>query len=40
MQVNVRIPSGVQTGGYVPVILEVGNTSTVAGAVWIAVTGY
>jgi uncharacterized protein (TIGR03437 family) len=37
-QVNVRIPPGVTPGGYVPVVLTVGNASTVAGAVWIAVT--
>ncbi len=42
MQVNVQIPAGVAPatltpGGYVPVVLTVGNTSTVAGAVWIAV---
>ncbi len=39
MQVNIQIPSGVQPGGYVPIVLKVGNTSTVAGAVWIAVAG-
>jgi len=49
MQVNIQIPAsstnattGVITtltpGGYVPVILTVGSTSTVAGAVWIAVS--
>ena len=38
MQVNVRIPPGVEPGGYVPVVLTVGNASTLAGAVWIAVT--
>jgi multidrug efflux pump len=32
-------PPGVQPGGYVPIVLTVGNTSTVAGAVWIAVAG-
>jgi uncharacterized protein (TIGR03437 family) len=37
MQVNVQIPAGVQPGGYVPVVLQVGNASTTAGAVWIAV---
>ena len=39
MQVNVQIPNGVRPGGYVPVALQVGNASTVAGAVWIAVGG-
>lgn len=38
MQVNVQIPSGVQPGGYVPVVLQVGNASTIPGAVWIAVS--
>jgi uncharacterized protein (TIGR03437 family) len=37
MQVNVQIPAGVQPGGYVPVVLQVGNASTTPGAVWIAV---
>jgi uncharacterized protein (TIGR03437 family) len=37
IQVNVRIPDGVEPGGYVPVVLQVGNSSTVAGAAWIAV---
>jgi trimeric autotransporter adhesin len=36
MQVNIQIPTGVQPGGYVPVVLGVGDTSTVAGASWIA----
>jgi uncharacterized protein (TIGR03437 family) len=35
-QVNVQIPSGVQPGGYVPVILEVGDRTS-GTAVWIAV---
>ena len=39
MQVNVQIPSGVQPGGYVPVVLQVGDASTTPGAVWIAVSG-
>ncbi len=39
MQVNVQIPSGVQPGGYVPVVLHVGDVSTTPGAVWIAVSG-
>jgi uncharacterized protein (TIGR03437 family) len=39
MQLNVQIPSGVQTGGYVPVVLQVGDASTTPGAVWVAVSG-
>jgi uncharacterized protein (TIGR03437 family) len=39
MQVNVQIPNGVQPGGYVPVVLQVGDASTTPGAVWIAVSG-
>lgn len=39
MQVNVKIPDGVQLGGYVPVVLQVGAASTTSGAVWIAVAG-
>ena len=38
MQVNVQIPAGVTPGGYVPVVLTVGNASTANGAVWIAVS--
>ncbi len=38
LQVNIQIPPGVQPGGYVPVVLQVGNNSTVSGAVWIAVS--
>jgi uncharacterized protein (TIGR03437 family) len=38
MQVNVQIPSGVSPGGYVPVVLQVGDSSTTPGAVWIAVS--
>jgi uncharacterized protein (TIGR03437 family) len=38
MQVNVQIPAGVTPGGYVPVVLTVGNASTVNGASWIAVS--
>jgi uncharacterized protein (TIGR03437 family) len=37
MQVVVQIPQGVQPGGYVPVVLKVGNNATVNGAAWIAV---
>ena len=36
MQVNIQVPSGVQPRGYVPVALQVGDASTVAGASWIA----
>jgi len=36
MQVNVQIPIGVQPGGYVPVVLQVGDRSS-SSAVWIAV---
>jgi uncharacterized protein (TIGR03437 family) len=39
MQANVQIPGGVQPGGYVPVVLQVGDRSTTPGAVWIAVAG-
>jgi uncharacterized protein (TIGR03437 family) len=38
MQVNAQIPSGVKPGGYVPVVLRVGDASTTPG-VWIAVSG-
>ena len=38
MQVNVQVPSGVQPGGYVPVVLKVGDASTTDGAAWIAVS--
>jgi uncharacterized protein (TIGR03437 family) len=37
MQVNIQIPAGVRPGGYVPVPLQVGDSSTVDGAVWVAV---
>jgi uncharacterized protein (TIGR03437 family) len=39
MQVNVQIPNGVQPGGYVPIVLHVGDVTTTPGAVWIAVSG-
>ncbi len=39
MQVNVQIPNGVQPGGYVPIVLQVGSASTTEGEVWIAVSG-
>ena len=38
MQVNVMIPDGVEPGGYVPVVLQVGDRSS-GPAVWIAVSG-
>jgi trimeric autotransporter adhesin len=38
MQVNVKVPDGVQPGGYVPVVLQVGDASTTLDAVWIAVS--
>jgi uncharacterized protein (TIGR03437 family) len=39
MQVTLQVPAGVQPGGYVPVVLQVGNVTTTDGAVWIAVSG-
>jgi len=38
LQVNVQIPNGVTPGGYVPVVLQVGDATTTPGAVWIAVS--
>jgi uncharacterized protein (TIGR03437 family) len=38
MQIVVQIPTGVQPGGYVPVVLQVGTASSVSGAAWIAVS--
>ena len=38
MRVTVQVPKGVQPGGYVPVVLKVGEASTTPGAVWIAVS--
>jgi uncharacterized protein (TIGR03437 family) len=38
MQINVQIPSGVRPGGYVPIVLQVGDASTTPDAVWIAVS--
>jgi uncharacterized protein (TIGR03437 family) len=38
MQMNVQIPKGVQPGGYVPVVLQVGDRTS-SPAVWIAVSG-
>ena len=37
-QVDIQIPPGVQPGGHVPLVLQVGNNSNVSGAVWIAVS--
>ncbi len=39
MQINVQIPNGVQPGGYVPVVLQVGTATSRPDAVWIAVSG-
>ncbi len=39
MRVTVQIPDGVQPGGYVPVILQVGDVSTPPDAAWVAVSG-
>jgi uncharacterized protein (TIGR03437 family) len=38
MQINAQIPKGVTAGGYVPVVVTIGDSSTVDGSVWIAVT--
>ena len=38
IQVNIQIPDGVEPGGYVPVVLQVGSASTTPGAVWISVS--
>jgi uncharacterized protein (TIGR03437 family) len=38
LQVKVQIPNGVPPGGYVPVVLQVGDRSS-SPAVWIAVAG-
>jgi uncharacterized protein (TIGR03437 family) len=37
MQVVIQIPAGVKPGGYVPVIVKVGDGVTVEGAAWIAI---
>lgn len=39
MQVNVQIPAGVAPGGYVLVVLQVGEFSSAPRSVWIAVAG-
>jgi uncharacterized protein (TIGR03437 family) len=36
-RIVVRVPYGVRPGGYVPVVLKVGDVSTTPGAVWIAI---
>jgi uncharacterized protein (TIGR03437 family) len=38
MRVVVQIPNGIQPGGYVPVVLKVGDAATTPGAAWIAVS--
>ncbi|HVW10840.1 MAG TPA: IPT/TIG domain-containing protein [Bryobacteraceae bacterium] len=38
MQINAQIPNGVAPGGYVPVVVTIGDSSTVDEAVWIAVS--
>jgi uncharacterized protein (TIGR03437 family) len=38
MQVVVQVPPGVKSGGYVPVVLKVGDNSTLDGAAWISVS--
>jgi len=37
MQVVIQIPASVAPGGYVPLVLQVGESSTVSGAMWISV---
>jgi uncharacterized protein (TIGR03437 family) len=37
MQINAQIPRGVTPGGYVPVVVTIGDSSTVSDAVWISV---
>ena len=39
MQLNLQIPNGMQSGGYVPVVLQVGDASTTQGAEWVSVSG-
>jgi uncharacterized protein (TIGR03437 family) len=38
MQINAQVPNGVRPGGYVPVVLQVGDSTSTDGAVWIAVS--
>jgi uncharacterized protein (TIGR03437 family) len=38
MQVNIKIPDGVQPGGYVPIVISMGDSSSAADTVWIAVS--
>jgi uncharacterized protein (TIGR03437 family) len=39
-QAKIQIPAGVQPGGYVPIVVQVGSNSTVNGAVWIGVSAH
>jgi uncharacterized protein (TIGR03437 family) len=39
MQVNVKIPDGVQPGGYVPIVIQMGEAGGAPDVVWIAVSG-
>jgi len=39
MQLNVQIPASVPPGGYIPIVLQVGDASTTPAAVWIAISG-
>jgi uncharacterized protein (TIGR03437 family) len=39
IQVTLQVPAGVQPGGYVPVVVQVGNVSSTDSAAWIAVSG-
>lgn len=36
MQINAQIPNGVTAGGYAPVVVTIGDSSTVSDAVWIS----
>ena len=38
MQINAQIPKGVTPGGYMPVVVTIGDSSTVSDAVWISVS--
>jgi uncharacterized protein (TIGR03437 family) len=38
MQVVISIPAGVKPGGYVPVVIQVGDGATTEGSAWIAVS--
>jgi trimeric autotransporter adhesin len=39
MQINVQIPNALQPGGYVPIVLKIGDAATAPDSVWIAVAG-